>query len=80
MRQGERILPIEVEYREHVRRPDLAGLRILRRKVPYDRAIVITKSYRGEQDGIVLLPARMFLAFVRCHRFSVANAAASVAM
>lgn len=64
LQSDDRLVPIEVKFRNKITTEHLAGLKAFHKKTPYEKSIVITKNLNQTQDQTIFIPAYLFLAFV----------------
>ena len=64
LRLENQVLPIEVKYRNNIRKQDLTGLKLLARKTAFKKAIMLTKNLQDSQGNIDFIPVHLFLAMI----------------
>lgn len=65
LRLDSAVVPIEVKFRENIRKEDLAGVRAFVNEFPASKsAIVVTRNLYAVQEQMYLIPAHLFLALV----------------
>jgi len=64
VRDNDTLIPIEVKYQNQIKRDDLYGLIDFKKATKIDRGFIITKNKLQVENGMVLIPASLFLLLV----------------
>jgi hypothetical protein len=64
LRVNGHIRPLEVKYRENLEEADRRSLKHLRAKIPFDKAIILTKNTHFTDNNMIGIPTHLFLALI----------------